>query len=493
MSAQDHTILLVDDDQHIATLFKAILEDYGYAVLVARDGHEALDCLERCQVHCVVTDLTMPKLDGFGLMEAIREKYADLPIIVVTGEGKGDAIDRALHLDTENFLTKPVSTEELRFAVQRALHHAELQQRKPAPTKEPPKVREPAMPYVDPLPDPKPASGESKVVIEFPDLVGRSPAMVRIKEMIAHVADRNSNVLILGESGVGKEVIARALHNGSSRRHKLFVPVNCGAIPEELMESELFGHEKGAFTGAITSRKGRFELAEGGTLFLDEIGEMSLRMQVKLLRVLQERTFERVGSNRTLNADVRIIAATHRNLEQAIDDGSFREDLYYRLNVFPMEVPPLRERREDIPMLMQRFLAKHRRAGREVVEFTDAAVAALMANDWRGNVRELENLLQRLIILYPNRTVDVADLPEKYQPEDCAAVPLWSGSAAQPLPDDGMDLKQHLHDIEYNLIVQALERCDHVVAHAAEQLGIRRTTLVEKLRKFGLDKRAAES
>jgi len=319
------------------------------------------------------------------------------------------------------------------------------------------------------------------------------------------VAPFDSNVLVLGESGTGKEMVARAIHEHSPRRGKPFVAINCGAIPAELLESELFGHEKGAFTGAISARKGRFEMAEGGTLFLDEIGDMSLPMQVKLLRVLQERAYERVGGNKTQHCDVRIIAATHRNLEQSIAEDRFREDLYYRLSVFPLELPSLRERLDDLPALIAEFNLRLARRGLGAVRFSAGAMQSLRAHAWPGNVRELSNLVERLAILFPHGEVRSSDLPQKYRGQagademhgvallammgdesPIAATALHSSDAERLLPEDGLDLKDHLADIEVGLIRQALDATGGVVAHAARLLHMQRTTLVEKLRKYGL-------
>lgn len=358
----------------------------------------------------------------------------------------------------------------------------------------------------------------------FRSLVGNSRSIKIVQRMVDQVADSDANVLILGESGTGKEVVARNLHHFSARRDKPFVPVNCGAIPAELLESELFGHEKGAFTGAITARKGRFELAEGGTLFLDEIGDMPLPMQVKLLRVLQERTYERVGSNKTQTANVRVIAATHRNLDEHITDGRFREDLFYRLNVFPIEMPALRERPEDIPLLVNELIKRIEHENRGTVRLTPAAMTSLCRYSWPGNVRELANVIERLVILFPYGTVDFDDLPEKYclegddLPEQVVAtinaapepvrqrnlpesVALDSEeaelnaseaevdtSATAKIPVDGLDLKEHLANLEYLLIKQALDETEGVVAHAAQKLKMRRTTLVEKMRKYGIQR-----
>ncbi|MEE7627149.1 sigma-54 dependent transcriptional regulator [Methylobacter sp. Wu8] len=359
-------------------------------------------------------------------------------------------------------------------------------------------------------------------------LKGKSQAIVEIRKLIEQVAESDATVLILGESGTGKEVVARALHDASFRKDKPFVPINCGAIPGELLESELFGHEKGAFTGALTARQGRFEMAEGGTLFLDEIGDMPLAMQVKLLRVLQERTFERVGSNKTIHCDVRVIAATHRYLENEIKENRFREDLFYRLNVFPIEIPALKDRAEDIPLLVNDLIARMEASNRGSVRMTSAALAVLMQHDWPGNVRELANLIERLAIINPKGLVDAADLPEKFQQYDVSediindaeamsdeeavntkegkedreeeeelsgagqievigTLDSSSGALAQ-LPEQGIDLKEYLNVLELDLIRQALNECNGVVAHAAKRLNMRRTTLVEKLRKYDLQR-----
>ena len=371
---------------------------------------------------------------------------------------------------------------------------------------------------------------------------GSSPAIREVISLIRQVADHDSTVLILGESGTGKEVAARAIHDLSPRRQRPFVAVNCGAIPAELLESELFGHEKGAFTGAVSARKGRFEIAEGGTLFLDEIGDMSPTMQVKLLRVLQERVFERVGNHVPMRCNVRIIAATHRNLEESMARGTFREDLFHRLNVFPIEMPALRSRLEDLPLLVRDFTSQNVAEGRGQVQLSLRALAALALCPWPGNVRELANLIERLSIVASGRTADIADLPAKYRPadwsaqwvappfaseiaaldttvaerilldgdalpdgtkllpfeeealecedEDCVHTQHSADSAAADslavLPENGLDLRAHLLDIERKLVEQALSRSGGVVAHAARLLGLRRTTLVEKLRKLGM-------
>ncbi len=343
-------------------------------------------------------------------------------------------------------------------------------------------------------------------------LVGKGRGIQEVRRLIGQVAETDANVLILGESGTGKEVVARAIHELSARSAGPFVPINCGAIPAELLESELFGHEKGAFTGAIAARRGRFELAQGGTLFLDEIGDMPLPMQVKLLRVLQERQFDRVGGGKAVQADVRVIAATHRDLEAMIRTQAFREALYYRLNVFPIETPPLRDRADDIPLLLQELLNRHAEQHKGIIRLTQRAMESLMQYAWPGNVRELSNLIERLLILYPNQIVDVADLPGRYRLLPCeprderltemderdalAAVfqspPELDPGIAIPLPmqlpQEGVNLKEMLADLEVELIRQALESQDGVVARAADLLSMRRTTLVEKMKKYGMSK-----
>jgi sigma-54 specific flagellar transcriptional regulator A len=376
----------------------------------------------------------------------------------------------------------------------------------------------------------------------FHSLVGDSSHVQQIRQIMSQVADTEVTVLITGESGTGKEVVARNLHANSGRSEKPFVPINCGAIPPDLLESELFGHEKGAFTGAISTRVGRFELAEGGTLFLDEIGDMPLPMQVKLLRVIQEQSYERVGGTRTLKTNVRILAATHRNLEDMITAGSFRQDLYYRLNVFPIEMPSLRERASDIPFLLNELIGRLESSKRGSVRFNSAAIRALMHYQWPGNVRELANLVERMAILHPHGVVGVKDLPKQYQPVEmpvsqrsmhdslmaeaarypgmsdasqhtsvgaqahCADTGVDAGDhhvasmmqedsvesetlGADPLlPLNGLDLKEYLSNLEKSLIEQALNDCDGVVARAADRLSIRRTTLVEKMRKYEMQR-----
>ena len=348
----------------------------------------------------------------------------------------------------------------------------------------------------------------------FRSLVGNSQAIKQVRQLIQQVCVSDATVLILGESGTGKEVVARNIHYHSTRRQQAFVPINCGAIPGELLESELFGHEKGAFTGAITARKGRFELADGGTLFLDEIGDMPMQMQVKLLRVLQESVFERVGSNKPIKCNVRVLAATHRDLQKEIEKGNFREDLFYRLDVFPINIAALRERVEDIPMLISELVQRIERDKKGSVRFTSAALMALSQHSWPGNVRELANMVERLAIIHAYGVVDVKDLPDKFHQHVDPQLLVDSGEktkqpavdadgqeGGQPLldncsvpsgigvlPEQGIDLKEHLNNLELSLIQQALNDSNSVVAHAAKKLNMRRTTLVEKMRKHSIQR-----
>jgi len=466
-------VLVIEADTKWREHARTVLEFLGYEVIaLATPAEEPAGSLPR-SLQAVLIGQCGSDTDLGGFIRQLRASDAATPILRLQAPDRANAMPAEIQSELNGVLDLP-------------LRHAMLEK----------VLRETRS-------DSRPVtSGVRRSLELFRSLVGDSPVIDRVRRMIEQVAATDANVLILGESGTGKEVVARKLHYFSPRRDKPFVPINCGAIPADLLESELFGHEKGAFTGAISARQGRFELAEGGTLFLDEIGDMSLPMQVKLLRVLQERVFERVGSNKSMRSDVRIVAATHRNLVQAIRDGRFREDLYYRLNVFPIDMPPLRERREDIPLLIEELLLRFRNEKRVTVRLTPAAVAALSRYEWPGNVRELSNLMERLTILYPNGDVDVHELPEQYRAQSgSAAVAEPSSTPVEPsvhplslprLPREGLDIKEHLNNLEYTLIKQALDEAGGVVAHAAERLRMRRTTLVEKLRKYGLNRSETE-
>lgn len=469
----DATVLVIDVNSERRQTLKSVLEFLEYTPV------PVADCKQWRAGPVVAEDIRAVLLGDCGsdkvraqILRSIKEWAAQVPVLLLVDKQRDAAVPAEIAAGVLAQVELPVRYPQLSHVMQQAQIYRES--REPASSKRPLEV--------------------------FRSLVGNSRAIAAVRKLIERVANSDANVLILGESGTGKEVVARNLHYHSTRRAQPFVPVNCGAIPPDLLESELFGHEKGAFTGAVTARQGRFELAEGGTLFLDEIGDMSLAMQVKLLRVLQERTFERVGSSKSMVANVRIIAATHINLEQAMKQSKFREDLFYRLNVFPIEMPPLRERIEDIPPLIVELVRRIEHEKRGSVRLTPVAVLALCQYPWPGNVRELANLIERLAILHPHGTADIGDLPEKFHPPGATPSPqalldamtapsLERELLTEPrLPRDGLDLKEHLQSLELSLIQQALDESGGVVAHAAERLKMRRTTLVEKLRKYGLQR-----
>ena len=476
MSIDEPKVLIIEADNERGHELQAILQFINYEPLWTQDCSHWKDRLEDGEellaalIGTCKTDKALQKL-----LKEVHDFDEHLPIFLLAEKDK----EPTVAIEPSSCILGRLSLPPRYTQMTSALHQAEV--------------------YREAHQD----GAKQRPVDLFRSLVGTSRSVQLVRRMIQQVADSDANVLILGESGTGKEVVARNLHYYSSRRDNPFVPVNCGAIPADLLESELFGHEKGAFTGAISARQGRFELAEGGTLFLDEIGDMSLPMQVKLLRVLQERVFERVGSNKPIKADVRIIAATHRNLEEAIAEGNFREDLFYRLNVFPIEMPPLRERAEDIPLLVNELIQRIEHEKRGSVRLTPASVVSLCQYNWPGNVRELANLIERLAILYPFGVVDSGDLPEKFlaDAEGNSDHPVFTDEmlATTPpvhydledeprLPRDGLDLKEHLSNLEVGFIKQALDDANGVVARAAKRLGMRRTTLVEKLRKYGLSR-----
>ncbi len=479
-------ILLVDDNSERRRDLAVILNFLGEENLAcsSQAWRETVDKLDSTRdVGCVLLGDISAKGGSLELLKQLAVWDEQVPILLV-GEAASAEWPEDIRRRVLSTLEMPPSYNKLLDSLHRAQVYREMYDQARGA-----RAREPNL---------------------FRSLVGTSRAIQQVRQMMSQVADTEASVLILGESGTGKEVVARNLHYHSKRRDAPFVPVNCGAIPAELLESELFGHEKGAFTGAITSRAGRFELANGGTLFLDEIGDMPLPMQVKLLRVLQERTFERVGSNKTQSADVRIIAATHKNLEQMIEAGTFREDLYYRLNVFPIEMAPLRERVEDIPLLMNELISRMEVEKRGSIRFNSAAIMSLCRHDWAGNVRELANLVERMAIMHPYGVIGVLELPKKFRQVDDehdqqatsvrddleerfsfnASVP--SSDSTAMLPPEGLDLKDYLGNLEQGLIQQALDDAGGVVARAAERLRIRRTTLVEKMRKYGMSRRDDE-
>ncbi len=478
-------VLLIDDNAQRRHDMKVILDFLGEQALVAGSADWRKATAEGTEDSSGIAAVLIGACEHQPLeklLESLLSWDKGLPILLLDNNADADALPEPLRRAVLGSLNVPPTYNQLLDSLHRAqTYRDQFNQNR--------------------------NRGERREVQLFRSLVGTSRHIQTVRELIMQVADKDVSVMIQGESGTGKEVVARNLHYHSRRCDKPFVPVNCGAIPAELLESELFGHEKGAFTGAISSRPGRFELAEGGTLFLDEIGDMPLNMQVKILRVLQEHTFERVGSNKTLHANVRIVAATHKNLEQMIEEGTFREDLYYRLNVFPIDMPSLRERVEDLPLLLNELIARMENEKRGSIRFNSAAIMSLCRHDWPGNVRELANLVERLAILHPYGVVGVQELPKKFRytdgtEDDSSPLPplpplpdvtqtdrLAGVDSPALLPMNGLDLREYLQDLECSLIQQALDDANGVVARAAEKLNIRRTTLVEKMRKYNLGKR----
>ena len=449
-------ILIVDDEPSIRRVLRAQLNRDGYDVTAAENGAEAITLLEREPFELVVTDLKMPGVGGMELLAYCATNFPGLPVILITAHGTVDSAVEAIKLGAQDYITKPFDQDDLRHVIQKALRVEERQ---------------------------RTALHEDEAGRYA--IIGRTLAMQKVYDLIEKVASSPSRVLITGESGTGKELVARALHDQSDRRDSPFIQVNCGAIPENLFESELFGHEKGAFTGAVTSKPGRFELADGGTLFLDEVGELPKDMQVKLLRVLQHQSFERVGGVRSLVVDVRLVAATNRDLEREVRGGVFREDLYYRLNVVPIRLPPLRERTDDIPLLVEHFLAKfNTRLGKAVKGISADALLALRRYAWPGNIRELENLMERSVLLADRDVLGVSDLFGLDRSDDEDEEETTDESTEE------LGLKElvrvHTAKVEREHIQRVLAEESGNVTRAARKLGISRKSLQTKMKEYGL-------
>jgi two-component system NtrC family response regulator len=452
------TILVVDDEANYLTVMEALLGEAGYEVLTAPGGQEALRIAGSTDLDLVLTDMKMPRMNGLELLEELKRLYPDLPVIMMTAFGTVEKAVAAMKIGAFDYILKPFKNEELLVTIAKALEHRRL-------------VLQNRLLQAD--------LGNK---YGFPNIVGESKAMREILALVKRVAASRATVLVSGESGTGKELIARAIHLQSPRAAKPFISVNCAALTETLLESELFGHERGAFTHAVAMRKGRFELADGGTLFMDEVAEMSPALQVKLLRVLQEMEFERVGGNKTIKVDVRVVAATNRDLKLEVEEGRFREDLYYRLNVVHLHLPPLRERQEDIPLLAAHFIGKYARENaRGEVHLTPEALHVLLRYPWPGNVREVENVMERAVILCAGNRITPQDLPGELSREAPEAkldidrfIPLTT-----PLPEA-------LEKIEEQMIRRALEQSGQVQVRAAELLGITKSLLQYKLKKYHL-------
>lgn len=438
------------------------VKGYGYEVKGVKNGREAMETFIEEKYDLVITDQKMPDVDGLQLLKYIKEVSPESVVILITAYGTVHTAVEAMRLGAYDYITKPLKDYELvRFTIERALSTAKLKEENVILKK------------------------QLKDKYDFGKLVGYSDSMRDVFKTIEKVAATDSTVVIYGESGTGKELVARAIHFNSDRSNSPLVPVNCGAIPEELLESELFGHEKGAFTGAIRSRVGRFELAQGGTIFLDEIGDMSPALQVKVLRVIQERQFERIGGVKTINADVRIITATNQNLEKAVVEKRFREDLFYRINVIPILIPPLRERRMDIPVLITHFLKKFNKSKKKNVKnLTSEAMNHMMKYPWPGNVRELENMMEMLVVMKEEGNIDVNDLPNKI----LRVSHKHSGLNGYEIdiPEKGIAFNDMVEQYEKDLLLKALEKTGGIKNQAAKILNLNRTTFVEKLKRFNL-------
>lgn len=449
-------LLFVDDEDALRTVMAERLSAEGFDVVDANTGERALELLDQFAFDVVVTDLRLPGIDGVKVIDAARQRYPGIIAIVITGYGTvRDAVD-AIKRGATDFLTKPFQFDELMHVLNKAFEQQRL-------TSENAYLR-----------------SQLEERYQFDGIIGRSRSMRELFQFLETVAPSNSTVLITGETGTGKEVVARAIHHNSPRRAQRFSTLNCAAVPETLLESELFGHVKGAFTGADRTKPGRFEQAHRGTLFLDEVGTMSTGLQMKLLRALQEREFERIGDSQTIKVDVRVIAATNSDLSKMVAEGTFREDLYYRLHVIPVHLPPLRDRRDDIPLLVRHFLEKY--APGSPVQMSQGAMRALMAYHWPGNVRQLENAINRAVTLSGGRQqLEVSLLPPELQ-----STPEASPVPFVDFPEDGIDMRVYLETLERGFIAQALDRTEGNKNKAAELLGLKRTTLVEKIRRYGL-------
>ena len=453
-------ILVVDDEASMRDLLRILLQKERHQVVTASDGASGLALALQQDIDLVISDIKMPGLDGVGLLAGLREKGLEMPVIMMTAYASSESAIQAMKQGAFDYITKPFKMEEIKLVIHRALSEGERRQQ--AEPVIPPLVEEPAL----------------------QGIIGRSPKMVELYKLISRVAGVDSTVLITGESGTGKELVARTIHYNSPRAAKPFVAINCGAIPEELLESELFGHVKGSFTGAIANKSGLLEVAHDGTVFLDEVAEMSPRLQVKLLRYLQDHAFRRVGGTEDIEVNVRTMAATNKDLSRLIQAGTFREDLFYRLNVISVEIPPLRERREDIPLLASNFLGLYAaRAGRSVMAIAPEAMEILMAHSWRGNVRELENVMERTVALTIGGEIRPENLPPSVlQPAPPPTSPQWE------IPPGGLNLEQVVADLEKGLMQDALEKAGWNQTKAAQLLGINFRSFRYRAKKYGLDR-----
>jgi len=455
----EETVLLVDDEENTRTALSIALTREGYQVLSASSGEMGIEVLDGNPVDIVVTDMKMPGVTGMELLQYVRKHYPEIMVIVITGYASVESAITAMKDGAFDYITKPIKLEEVKITLQKASEKRNL--------------------LIENLLLKQQLKGKYK----FENMVGTSRSMHEVFSLMEKVVNTESTVLIQGESGTGKELVAKAIHYNGPRKDKPFVAINCAAIPSELLESELFGHLKGSFTGAVANRTGRFELADTGTIFLDEIGSMSLALQGKILRVLQEREYERVGGGRTTKVDVRVISATNVDLEKAVKKGLFRDDLFYRLNVIPIHLPPLRERVEDIPLLAAHFIKKYNeKLGKDIKGLGPGVLDQLSAYDWPGNIRELENIVERALTLTEGRYIEPGSLPQSIT-LPASDAPFTIGAH---IPDKGIDLEKELANFEAAVIKTALKKAGGIKSKAAELLHIKRTTLIEKVKRLKL-------
>ena len=450
------TILIVDDEKNYLIILEALLSPEGYEIITEANAINALRLIKEKNLDLLVTDVRMPKISGMALLEEAKKIDPDLPVIIMTAYGTIEMAVEAMKKRAYDYITKPFRNEELKLTIKKALEFRRLKK-------------------------------ENQLLSEalsdrykYGNIIGKSNSMIKVYEMIEKVSQPKASVIITGASGTGKELIAKAIHYNSPRKNKPFISINCGALTETLLESELFGHERGSFTGAIAMKKGRFELADKGTLFLDEVGEMPPALQVKLLRVLQEMEFERVGGTKPIKVDVRILAASNRRLKNNVDKGIFREDLFYRLNVVQIELPPLKDRSEDIPYLVAHFIKKYKPSETSTIELSPDAWKCLYGYSWPGNIRELENIIERALVMSSNNTITLDDLPEYLLKKNDEKIDL---DKIVPL---NIPIEEALEQIERKLILRALEYSNNVQSRAATMLGISRHLMHYKLKKFGL-------
>jgi two-component system, NtrC family, nitrogen regulation response regulator NtrX len=452
--AMSKAILIVDDEESICQTLGGILKDEGHDVITAASGEDALRVVDEDPPNLVLLDIWLPGMDGIEVLKAIKASHPQVLVIIMSGHGTIETAVKATRLGAFDFIEKPLSLEKVILVVNHALEMVRLEEEN--------------------------LLLKQKVSHEY-ELTGQSSPIQDLKEMIGIVAPTNAWILIMGENGTGKELVARSIHRQSRRAQKSFIEVNCAAIPEDLIESELFGHEKGAFTGATAMKRGKFDLANEGTIFLDEVADMSLKAQAKVLRILQEKKFERVGGNKLIPTDVRVLAATNKDLEKEMEEGRFRQDLYYRLNVIPLRIPPLRDRKEDIPLLVAQFIKDFAlKEGETEKEVTDEVLAVLMKHNWPGNVRELKNIIERLVIMTLSRVISKCDL-----------FPLFGEGKQETVPTEPEistdSFRSAKQDFERQYIIRKLREFDGNITKTAEAIGLERSNLHKKIRSYGLE------